>query len=273
MEGKADLHMHTIHSDGTCSTEELILRAQRAGLTSISITDHDTVNAVGEAIAFGETCGVRVIPGVELSSSHNGFDIHLLGYFVDHTNPVLLDYLAFCKTARVRRAERIVEKLNGLRIPLRLEAVLEQAGSGAVGRAHIAHALFEEGLTGSYDEAFDRYIGNGKPAYETTDSIDPREAIELIAAAGGLSFIAHPGTMIDETVLRNLIRLGLDGIEVVHPSHSQRLTEYYRGIAGEYCLLESGGSDYHGAKKGAPDVLGRYTIPDAAIDGMYQRLG
>jgi predicted metal-dependent phosphoesterase TrpH len=272
MEGKADLHMHTIHSDGACSTEELILRAQRAGLTSISITDHDTVNAVGEAMALGDECGVRVIPGVELSSSHNGFDIHLLGYFVDHTNAVLLDYLSFCKTARVRRAERIVEKLNGLRIPLRLETVLEQAGLGAVGRAHIAHALFEEGLTGSYDEAFDRYIGNGKPAYETTDSVNPGEAIELISAAGGLSFIAHPGTMIDEAMLRNLIRLGLDGIEVIHPSHSQRLTEHYRGIAVEYCLLESGGSDFHGSKKGGPEVLGKYTIPEAAIEGMCRRL-
>jgi len=272
MEGRADLHMHTIHSDGTCSTEELIRRAQQAGLTSISITDHDTVNAVGEALLLGGEYGVRVIPGVELSSSHNGYDVHILGYFVDHTNPVLLDYLSFCKTARVRRAERIVEKLNGLHIPLRLEAVLEQAGPGSVGRAHIAHALFEEGLTGSYDEAFYRYIGNGKPAYETTDSIDPKEAIELIAAAGGLSFIAHPGTMIDEAALRNLIRSGVDGIETVHPSHSQRLTEHYRGIAGEYFLLESGGSDFHGSRKGVPEVLGKFTIPTAHIDGMCRRL-
>jgi 3',5'-nucleoside bisphosphate phosphatase len=272
MESKADLHMHTIHSDGMCGVEELIRLARQVGLGVIGITDHDSVNAIADAMQLGETLGVRVVSGVELSASFNGCDIHILGYFVDHTNPALLEHLSRCRVARVKRAERIVGKLNGMRVPLRLEAVLEQAGAGSVGRAHIAHALYEEGLTGSYDEAFYKYIGNGKPAFEMTDHITPREAIELISAAGGLSFIAHPGASIEESTLLELIRYGVDGIEVIHPSHSQRLVEYYRGIANEYFLLESGGSDFHGRRKNGQEVLGRYTIPGAFVDAMCRRL-
>jgi predicted metal-dependent phosphoesterase TrpH len=272
MEGRADLHMHTTHSDGTLSTHELVRRAKEVGLTTISITDHDNAGGIEEAVELGKALGVNVVPGVELSVSVDDQDIHILGYFFDYRNRNLLEYLSFFRAERIRRAERIVEKLNNLKIPLKLESVLEQAGPGSVGRPHIAHAMLEEGLTGSYHEAFLKYIGQGKPAYEKKFQVSPAEAIDLISSTGGLSFVAHPGNSIDERVLVELIKEGVDGIEVVHPSHSPERVSHYKGIAGEYFLLTSGGSDFHGGKKYDDDTLGKYYISEHQVEMMRRRL-
>jgi predicted metal-dependent phosphoesterase TrpH len=272
MEGKADLHMHTTHSDGSLTTVELLQRVQQVGLTTIAITDHDNVAAIDEAIAIGNEIGVRVIPGVELSASLDGNDIHILGYFFDHKNRNLLEHLEFFRIERVKRAERIVEKLNDLNVPLKIESVMEQAGKGSVGRPHIANAMVEEGLADTYHEAFTKYIGNGRPAYEKKYQVSPQAAIDLISSAGGLSVVAHPGTMIDEQVLLELIKDGVDGIEVIHPSHSPERVSHYRGIASEYFLLASGGSDFHGGKKNDYEALGRFTISESDVAVMQRRL-
>jgi predicted metal-dependent phosphoesterase TrpH len=273
MDEKADLHLHTVYSDGALPTETLLQEARLAGLTTVSITDHDNTGAIDEAIAIGGRFGIDVIPGVELSTSAGSLEVHLLGYFVDHRNRRLQEYLALFRSERLKRAQRIVKRLNALNIPLTLEAVLRQAGAGSVGRPHIAAALVEEKLLGSYHEAFLKYIGFGRPAYEEKYQISPREAITLISDAGGLSFIAHPGNAIEETALLGLIKEGVDGIEVVHPSHSMERTAHYRGIVSEYFLLASGGSDFHGGKKGDRDALGRYYISRAEVDVMRHRLG
>jgi predicted metal-dependent phosphoesterase TrpH len=272
MEGKADLHMHTTYSDGMLSPEELVERAKAAGLTTISITDHDNVGAVDDGTACGKTAGIEVIPGVELSASIEEQDIHILAYFFDHRNQNLLDYLAFFRIERVKRAERIVEKLNGLKVPLKFESVLEQAGTGSIGRPHIANALLEEGLTESYHEAFWKYLGFGKPAYEKKYQVSPQAAIELIASAGGLSFIAHPANMIEEKVLFELINAGVDGIEVIHPSHSPERVMHYSGIVNEYFLLASGGSDFHGGRKNDNEIFGKYYISEDHVETMRRRL-
>ncbi len=272
MDGKADLHMHTTHSDGVFTTEELLRRVKDVGLTTISITDHDNVGAIDEAIQVGKTLGVEVISGVELSSTVGEQDVHILGYFIDHKSQNLLDYLAFFRIERVRRAERIVGKLNDLNIPLKIESVLEQAGEGSVGRPHIANALLEEGLTGSYHEAFSKYIGFGKPAYQKKYQVSPQAAVELISSAGGLSFVAHPGNSIDEKVLLGLINDGVDGIEVIHPSHSPERVSHYSGIVSEYFLLASGGSDFHGGKRNDLDLLGQYYIPERQVETMRRHL-
>ncbi len=272
MPGKADFHMHTIHSDGTLTTRELMERAKRAGLSTISITDHDNTMAIDEALQLTDELGVEVIAGTELSATLDAHEIHILGYFFDHTNAGLLDYLTFHRRERVKRAERIVEKLNDLKVPLTLEAVFEQAGNGSVGRPHIANALLLGGLTGTYHEAFFKYIGFGKPAYEGKYQVSPREAIDLISSAGGISFIAHPAHAIDEKVMAELIRQGVDGIEVVHPSHSPERIAHYKGIANEYFLLTSGGSDFHGGRKNDGDVLGKYYISDEEVQAMRRRL-
>jgi 3',5'-nucleoside bisphosphate phosphatase len=269
---RADLHLHTIHSDGALTASELLKRVHNAGISIISITDHDNVGALDEAIEVGKSFGIEVIPGVELSVAMNDKDIHLLAYLFDYTNQKLLDYLAFFRYERLKRAERIVQKLNNINIPLKLDAVLDQAGIGSVGRPHIASALLEEGLTDTYHEAFMKYIGVGAPAYEKKYQLSPQETIELISQAGGLTFLAHPGKYTTDVELSSLIKSGLDGIEVVHPSHNEARQEFYRGVIHQYFLLECGGSDFHGGKKNDDDTLGAYTVPLNIVEDMRSRL-
>jgi len=272
MDGKADLHLHTSFSDGALSPRELIDRASQAGLNTIAITDHDHTGALDEAYELGKPAGIDVIPGVELSTSVGEQDVHILGYCFDHRDAGLQEYLSVFRRERLKRAERIVEKLNGLRIPLSLEAVLDQAGEGSVGRPHIANALVEEGLTGTYHEAFLKYIGFGKPAYEKKYVVTPREAIAMLSRAGGLSFLAHPGHAVDEKLLLELVAAGIDGIEVVHPSHSPERVAYYTGIVNQYYLLSSGGSDFHGGRRNDREALGRYFVPTHSVELMRRRL-
>ena len=272
MDGKADLHLHTSYSDGAFTPQDLLAHASRAGLTILSITDHDNTGALREAMELGSTLGIEVISGVELSTTVDAQDIHLLGYFIDPENEILQEHLAIFRAERLRRAERIVQKLHELKLPLPFEAVLARAGTASIGRPHIAAALVEAGLVDNYQAAFGRYLGFGKPAYERKYQVSPREAIRMVADAGGLSFIAHPGNAIDERVLFALIKEGVDGIEVVHPSHSSERTAYYRGIAEEYFLLTSGGSDFHGGRRNDLDVLGRFSVPAEAVEKMRRRL-
>jgi len=273
MSGIIDLHCHTTASDGKLTARELLRHAKKAGIATIGITDHDHVGAIDEAMEAGRALGVDVVPGVELSADLNGADVHILGYFINHHDPSLREHLAFLRAQRLQRAERIVKKLNALQVPLRLEAVLEQAGGGSVGRPHIASALVDEGLAESYQEAFLRYIGNGKPAYEQKYRVSPRQVFETIAAAGGLAFIAHPGTTLDEQSLLALLHDGVDGIEVIHPSHSPERVAFYRAIVDRHSLLASGGSDFHGGNKNDADALGRFGITADNLAMIRSRLG
>ena len=269
---RADLHLHTTYSDGALVPKELIHRVHSAGLSVVSITDHDNVGAIDEAVEIGNKLGVEVVQGLELSVALNDKDIHLLAYFFDHRNQKLLDYLAFFRYERLKRAERIVQKLNDINVPLKIDAVLDQAGIGSVGRPHIASALLEVGLTETYHEAFMKYIGVGAPAYEKKYQLTPIEATKLISQAGGLSFLAHPGKYTTEVELSELIQAGLDGIEVVHPSHNEVRQEFYRGVVHQYFLLECGGSDFHGGKKNDEDTLGAYTVSLDVVEDMRNRL-
>jgi predicted metal-dependent phosphoesterase TrpH len=270
--GRADLHAHTTHSDGALTPYELVNKAKQAGLTTLSITDHDNVGALDEAMEWGKSVGVEVVPGLELSVSVGEKDVHILAYFFDHKDQTLLEYLSFFRRERLKRAERIVEKLNKINVPIKMEAVLEQAGIGSVGRPHIANALLDGGMIESYHEAFEKYIGTGGPAFEKKYQVNPEEALRLINGAGGLSFLAHPGKYTTELELSQLIKLGLDGIEVVHPSHDEKLQEYYRGLVNHYFLLESGGSDFHGGKKSDNHTFGIFTVPMHVVETMRSRL-
>lgn len=272
LDAKADLHTHTIHSDGALSPRDLLAKAKSVGLHTISITDHDTVNALLDPLPDADEFGVEVIPGVELSTTLNGSEIHILGYFIDIKNSVLLDSLSVFREERLKRVERIVSKLNRMNIPLTVESVLAHAGTGAVGRPHVANALVNGGHATSYQQAFNKYIGEGRPAYEKKAAVSAEDTIRLIDTAGGLSFLAHPGRSIDEPTLTYLIRAGLDGIEVVHPSHSPDLVKYYRGIVSQYYLLESGGSDFHGGLKNDDQQFGQVSIPLSTVGAMRHRL-
>jgi predicted metal-dependent phosphoesterase TrpH len=269
---KADLHTHTYYSDGALSPAELVARAAELGLSVISITDHDSIEGVAEAREQGARLGVEVIPGVELSATLGTKDIHILGYLFDPCNEHLLNTLELFRRERMIRAERIVEKLNRLDLPLRFDSVLERAGRGAVGRPHIAAALLDEGLTANYSEAFESYIGDSGPAYEPKYRISPEDAVDIIAEAGGLSMLAHPGWYVSDEELLVLIRAGLDGIETVHPGHDADRTRHYRGIASTYFLLESGGSDFHGGKRNDYIHFGSCTVSPECVTAMKRRL-
>ncbi len=266
-----DLHMHTNHSDGYYSPLELINKVREKNLNIISITDHDSTNALEEAITIGKDFGVEVIPGVEVSTDIEDKEIHLLGYFVDIHNSELIKYLSFFREERYHRAKRIIRKLNNLGLEISLDDVLEIARNSAVGRPHVAFAMMKLGIVNDYYEAFQKYLRDNGPAYERKIHVSPQSALKLINDAGGLSFIAHPGH-IKESILMTLINAGIDGIEVTHPSHNEYQIKFYRGIVNQYCLLESGGSDFHGGQKGDEDNLGNFTLSPSRLDEMRQML-
>jgi predicted metal-dependent phosphoesterase TrpH len=267
-----DLHMHTTFSDGVLSPQQLVEKAHRVGLKVISITDHDNVDAIEEAKSFACNWNLEVIPGVELSVSHEDQDIHILAYFIDHHNEKFESYLSFFRDQRRIRATRIVNKLNKLGIKISIDKVFERAGKGSVGRPHIAYVMMQEGCVKNFDEAFNRYIGAGCPAYEKNYEVKPAEVFELVTKSGGLSFLAHPGRSISDDTVRFLIENGLDGLEIVHPSHSIERQEYYREITNEYFLLQSGGSDYHGVKSADDLNFGTFGITEHLLQMMRNRL-
>ena len=268
---KVDLHSHTNLSDGFHSTEVLMHKAKDAGIEILSITDHDSVNAIEEATRIGREVGIEIIPGVEISSDLRGIEVHILGYFIDITNKELEHYLKFFREERKRRAARIVDKLIQLGLEISLEDVMKIAKNSAVGRPHIAQALLANGLVHSYQAAFNKYIKNGGPAYEKKVHLSPQSAFKIISDAGGLSFIAHPGNM-SQNLIKELIDAGADGIEVIHPSHSKDLIRFYRGIVNEYFLLESGGSDFHGGKRSDEDNFGKHFTSPIVVEAMRSRL-
>ncbi len=271
MDGKVDLHMHTNHSDGVYSPSEIVTKAKELGLEAISITDHDSTNGIEEAIEAGNSVGVEVIPGVEISSEFNGKEVHILGYFINIKDPEFKRYLQFFREERVKRAERILEKLDTLGLHLTFDDVMDIAKNSAIGRPHIAKAMHAKGLVSSYYEAFNKYIGNGCPAYEKKVHLSPESAYKIITDAGGLSFIAHPAFM-QEDMLKDLIESGVDGIEVYHPSHPAQKVKFYKGIVSEYYLLESGGSDYHGGQRNDDGNFGRFYTSYSSLEAMKKRL-
>lgn len=268
---RIDLHMHTTYSDGFYSPLELIQKVNERNLDIISITDHDSVNAIEEAITIGNDFGVKVIPGLEISTDIEDKEVHLLGYFIDINHPELKKYLSFFREERYYRATRIVNKLNKIGIEISIDDVMEVAKNSAVGRPHIAMAMLNVGAVTEYYEAFEKYLRDNGPAYERKIHVSPQSALKLISDAGGLSFIAHPGHL-KESILMNLINAGIDGIEVIHPSHNEYLQKFYLGIVSQYCLLESGGSDFHGGKKGDDDNLGAYLLNPQRLEDMRQIL-
>ncbi len=268
---KTDLHMHSFYSDGFHSPEKLIDRANVQGIKILSITDHDSVNGIHEAIDYASKLGIEVIPGVEISTDIRDTEVHILGYFVDPKNNDLEHYLNFFREERVKRAIRMVKKLNIIGLNITIDDVLVFAKNSAIGRPHVAQALLAKGQVKSFFEAFYKYIGNHAPAYERKVHLSPQSAFKIISDAGGLSFIAHPGNM-PEILIKELIDAGVDGIEVIHPSHSPEQVRFYRGVVNEYFLLESGGSDFHGGKREDDENLGKYYTSAKVVDTMRTRL-
>lgn len=265
----ADLHIHTNHSDGCHSSAEIIGRAKRVGLDAIAITDHDAVSAIPEVRKHAVSADIEVLAGVELSVTYKHYDLHILGYGFDENDRNLLEYLTLFQDERVKRARQIVEKLARLGMPISFNAVLEKAGGGTLGRPHIANVLVEDRFVLSFQEAFNRFLGTGKPAYVAKYRLTVDDAINLIHNAGGICAIAHPGIQLREEDILELVKLGIEGIEVVHPKHSAAATDYYRVLAQNHGLLQTGGSDFHGGAKGE-ETFGVYRVPYVYVEKIKE---
>jgi len=273
---RIDLHLHTTYSDGSLSPAEVLRLAQKANVSALSITDHDIVDGIPEAIEAGRRLGIEIIPGVEVSSRYKDTELHILGYFLVRQDPLLLSRLAQLRAGRHDRNPRIVEKLNELGFALTYEDVKACAGSGSVGRPHIARVLMEKGYVKSAKEAFDRFLGEDKPAYVPRELPEPAEAIAWIREARGLPVLAHP-TWVKETA-EGLFKLceklkaeGLRGIEAHYSTHKPQQTKDYLDMARRLDLLVTGGSDFHGLTK--PDIevgvgRGGLTVPEKLLDPL-----
>jgi 3',5'-nucleoside bisphosphate phosphatase len=257
--GLVDLHMHSTASDGSRSPAEVVRAAKRAALVAIALTDHDTVAGLAEARAVGEELGVRIVNGVELSAVEGDSETHLLGLHLSDTS-VLERGLVDLREMRGRRAARIVELLQSQGVQVTLDDVLMQAGTGAIGRPHVARALVADGWAVDVRDAFDRYLAAGRPAYVAKDQLGMRDAIAMVHAAGGLAVLAHPGSTATRERLEALVALGMDGVEVKHPSHAPQETTRIRTLTEQLGLLPSGGSDWHGAGDG-PRTIGMMQVP------------
>jgi predicted metal-dependent phosphoesterase TrpH len=278
---RLDLHLHTTHSDGSCTPTEVVNMARHAGVTALAITDHDIMTGVVEAMEAGQQCGIEIIPGVEISSLSGNSELHVLGYFLDRQDPDLLARLKTLRDGRHLRNPQIIERLQTLGIDITYDEVRALAGSDSVGRPHIARALMDKRVVASAKEAFDRFLAEGKPAYVPRELPSPAEAIHWIKAARGLAVLAHPTWVkVAEQPLVDLVRQlkadGLDGVEVYYSTHAARQTREYLSLAQQLGLLVTGGSDFHGLTK--PDIevgIGKGTlhIPTSLLPKMKEAAG
>ncbi len=265
----ADLHLHTCFSDGAFTPAQVLDLAQKKGFSVVSITDHDTVAGVAEALALAPRYGIEVIPGIELSCVDSESEIHILGYFIDIGYEPLVARLRDMQLARLERGRRMIEALNRLNVPMTFDRVLQLAPHGVIGRLHVARALMEDKFVRSISEAFVRYLGQGCPAFFPKYKLSPAEAVDLIRSAGGVSVLAHPMNPSTLPRLESLVRAGIEGVEVFYPDHSETQTESCYDAARKYNLLMTGGSDCHGTHK-KEVMLGRVKLPIDYVERLKQ---
>lgn len=265
-----DLHMHSTASDGTCAPEDVVAAAVAAGLSAIALTDHDTLDGIARARTASEGTGMRIVAGVELSSVDGDRETHILGLHLARTEEMERQLLSL-REARWQRARDIVARLNFLGIPVTIESVRAEVGRGAAGRPHIARALMRGGWVLDQREAFDRYLGAGKPAFVPKEKLSAAEAITMIRQTGGLAILAHPGAEGRRALIEPLVKAGLDGLEVRHPSHSVEDIRRLAAMVDHFGLVPSGGSDWHGATEG-PRTIGCMGVPITWLERQDERV-
>jgi predicted metal-dependent phosphoesterase TrpH len=274
------LHCHTTASDGGLSPEQLIDRAAALNLEVLAVTDHDTTDGVPVAQAEGQRRGITVVPGVEISTVSQKEEIHILGYFVDLDDPDLQALLAHTRQTRRERAEKMLARLENLGLSITWDRLLEiSGGPECIGRPHVAASLMEAGYVRSWDEAFDLWIGRGRPAYVERYKLLPEQAIQLVRKSGGLPVLAHPYFYSREGAckasldlkrwLPRLRQAGLVGIEIYYPNYPHRASRTLLEMALQHSLLITGGSDFHGGV--AANGLGSVAVPWAAWEGLDRR--
>lgn len=265
-----DLHVHTTASDGTLTPAELVSRAISSQISTLAITDHDSVDGVDQAMQAAKNSPLTVIPGVELSALHEGRDVHILGYFIDHRDSGLRDRLTQLREARRQRAGSIVAALRDAGYELTLDEVLELSAEGSVGRSHVARALVSRGHAPDIAQAFERFIGRGAPFYISKPVTEPADVIRLVRSAGGVAVLAHPGVTRLDDAIPDLVNAGLQGLEAYHGEHTPEMQKRYADLARRHSLIVTGGSDYHGPQSSGPS-LGSIEMPAHVLPDLFAR--
>lgn len=267
----ADLHIHTKLSDSTFTPEQVIKQAHASGLSCVAITDHDTVDAIEPAIREAGQWNIEVIPGVELTAEIDDYEIHILGYFINWQAGWFKKKLKQICEVRNRRALAIIEKLRNLDIGLDADELMNKALPGSVGRLHIARMLQEKGFVSSIQEAFNKYIGSGRPCYVKKFKLTPAEAIDMIRKLNGLAVLAHPHVIGNDRLIAQFAQLGLRGLEVYYPEHDKATTKHYLDLAKECRLLITGGSDCHGLGKNRI-LIGEIKVPYELVEALKREV-
>jgi predicted metal-dependent phosphoesterase TrpH len=269
--GGIDLHVHTNASDGTLSPRQIVQEALARGVTLLGIADHDTVLGLPEGEAAAREVGITMVPAVELSVETETREIHVLGYFVEAENAELREVLSGIRERRNTRNDRILEQLKRVGAPIDPERLREIAGEGSVGRPHIALALVEAGHVVSPQEAFDRFLADGRPAFVPRARLGLEEACGIIRKAGGLPVLAHPAKLGSACVWEEIVAVGIDGVEVYHSDHNARQEAALLAFAKEMSLLVTGGTDTHGWDSSRPLAIGSVTIPEWVGEELLAR--
>ena len=275
-----DLHTHSNYSDGTLSPRRLVDAAADAGLTAIALTDHDTVDGILEAMDAGWRYNVEVVPGIELSTSMEGYPvIHILGYYIDANHSGLKKSLSIQALGRRAVHESYLKRLADFGFHMTHEEVLKYCPNGHIGRVHYARVMQEKGYVDSFQQAFEEYLSAGMPIYLEKETMSPERAIQLIHDAGGVSFLAHPLQLkLDKlemnTLLEKLKGAGLNGIEAYYSEHSTIQQEWLLLLASKHELLVSGGSDYHADMKPhiqiGSGIGGKLKVPYHLLDAIKE---
>jgi 3',5'-nucleoside bisphosphate phosphatase len=267
----ADLHLHTNFSDGTFTPENLVQQAQLNGLACIALTDHDTVGGCARAAAACAAVAMEFIPGTELTAEQDDTEVHVLGYFLDLQHEPFLAEIAKFQSVRKQRIYEMVARINELGVPLQAEEVFALANCESPGRPHVARTLVKAGFVRNLDEAFERFLKKGRPAWVPKSKMSARESIDLIHQAGGLAVMAHPGLNRTDDIIPTLVEAGLDGIECFHTKHSTAMAERYLEIADRFHLLVTGGSDCHGFSKVRP-LIGTVKLPYEHVEKLKAKV-
>jgi hypothetical protein len=256
-----DLHLHTTASDGTDTPAELVRACRAAGLSTMAVTDHDTVAALAESATEAGSAGIAFVPGIEITAAWHRRDVHVLGYFIDPGSAALGAFLRAQVDNRLRRARAVGDKLASLGAPIDIEALIARLNGQPLLRPHIAAALVEAGHAADGVDAFDRYIGEGRPAYVGRRGAAPADVVRIIRDAGGLSSMAHPGVTRADELIPALADAGLDAIEAYHTDHAPEDTARYLALARRLGLGVTGGSDFHGFRSEHSNGFGRVCLP------------
>lgn len=267
--GQADLHIHSTASDGRLTPAEVVREAARRGLEFIALTDHDTIEGIAPALAAAKSFpGLKLIPGVEISTDIPKGEAHVLGYFIDYTSQELMVRLERFRNSRLERARRMVAKLDKLGVHLDWRRIEQIAGASVMGRPHIARAMLEKGYISSFKQAFTDYIGRDGPAYVEREKLTPAEAVALIIKAQGLAVLAHPFTVGQpEAMIIELKAAGMVGIEAYYDGYSDEEIGRLVAIARRHNLITTGGSDYHGLDLNET-AIGGIDLPLASVEEL-----